>query len=70
MSPVIAFSQCDSAVISFVRSARKRLCIAVCWFTHPDIYQALKERIHAGVELTLLLNFDQVNFQLSMPEIA
>ncbi|MBX2927242.1 MAG: hypothetical protein KF852_05350 [Saprospiraceae bacterium] len=37
--------------------------MAVCWFTHPEIYQALKERIHAGVELTLLLNFDQVNFQ-------
>jgi mitochondrial cardiolipin hydrolase len=63
MSSVIAFSQCDAAVIAFIRSANKSLRIVVCWFTHPDILRAMQERMAAGVELTLLLNFDQVNFQ-------
>ena len=60
--PATCFSNCSELVSAFVRSARHSLRIAVCWFTHPDLFLLVHEHIKAGVNTTLLLNYDQVNF--------
>jgi phosphatidylserine/phosphatidylglycerophosphate/cardiolipin synthase-like enzyme len=36
--------------------------IAVCWFSHSDIFKCLLDQCQRGIKVTLLLNFDQVNF--------
>ncbi len=57
------FHDLPQAAISFVQSAHKTLHIAVCWFSHPEIFAALEQRIYAGVRVFLIVNYDQVNFR-------
>lgn len=63
-APQATFSNIEDKVIEFIASAQASLHIAVCWFTHPGIFEALKKRVAAGVEVFLLLNYDEVNFRL------
>jgi hypothetical protein len=37
--------------------------IAVCWFTHKDIFEALLERLQHGVRIVLLLEYDSQNIR-------
>jgi hypothetical protein len=62
-APQATFSNIEDKVIEFIASAQASLHIAVCWFTHPCIFEALKKRVAAGVEVSLLLNYDEVNFR-------
>jgi len=62
-SPHATFSNIEDKVIEFIASAQASLHIAVCWFTHPGIFEALQARMAAGVETSLLLNYDEVNFR-------
>ncbi len=50
------------AIGEFLRGATRFIRVAVCWFTHPDLYQTLLDRCHAGVQVELFINFDQLNF--------
>jgi hypothetical protein len=58
----LVFAPCAEAAITFISGARRSLHAAVCWFTHPDIYQALLERARAGLRVGLMLNYDHINF--------
>ena len=60
--PESAFTACAETVIRFICGAEKSLQAAVCWLTHPEIFKCLLERIQAGVEVQIILNFDQFNF--------
>lgn len=46
-----------------LRSARKEIKIAVCWFTHPDIFEAILYQCRRGIAVTLIINYDQLNIQ-------
>jgi hypothetical protein len=57
------FQHCAAAVIAFINAARFNLQVAICWFTHPSIFQALLEACSRGVSVKIMINFDQVNFR-------
>lgn len=56
------FTDCPAAVIHFIENSRRYILIAVCWFTHPLIFQALKKAGERGVKIRLVVNYDQINF--------
>ncbi len=57
------FHDLSHTAAAFIGEAQRSLHIAMCWFTHLGLYQALEQRLRAGVQVSLMLNFDQVNFQ-------
>jgi hypothetical protein len=57
------FQHCDTAVISFIETARFSLWVGICWFTHPLIFQTMLDACARGVSVSLMVNFDQVNFR-------
>jgi len=61
--PELAFTACAETVIRFISGATQSLQIAVCWFTHPEIYNALLNQAKAGLDVQLIVNFDQINFR-------
>lgn len=61
-SIVVHFDDCARAVDAFIERAQRQLAIAICWFTHPGLFERLLERQRQGVAITLALNFDQINF--------
>lgn len=64
MNPANAFfTQCAAPAAAFVRTAEQSLRIAVCWFTHPGLFQLVHQRVQAGIKTALILNYDQVNFK-------
>jgi phosphatidylserine/phosphatidylglycerophosphate/cardiolipin synthase-like enzyme len=56
------FTQHDQIVCDFIRKAQRSLQIAICWFTHPGIFNVLKQRCRDGLHIEIILNYDQVNF--------
>jgi hypothetical protein len=58
------FGKCAPSVVAFIQAAKTDLTIAVCWFTHPGIFKALKEAVQRGVSVRLAVNHDQLNFNL------
>ncbi len=41
--------------------AKQQLRIAICWFSHRDIFEVLLARLRAGVKVELLLEYDTQN---------
>ncbi len=62
-NPVLTFSRCAEMVASFIAGASQSLSIAVCWFTHPELGSLLLQKIGGGLEVQLVVNFDQINFR-------
>jgi hypothetical protein len=48
---------------SFIQETGNTLCMALCWFTHPEIFEELLAAARRGVVVRLLLNHDQINFR-------
>lgn len=61
MSKVI-FHHCSVAVIDFVNTAQSSLKIGICWFTHPAIFEAVKNALSRNVQVHLALDYDHINF--------
>jgi PLD-like domain len=57
------FENCAENVIAFIDAAQSTLIAGICWFTHPQIFQALHKALARNVKLSLLLNYDHINFQ-------
>lgn len=62
-NPELTFSACANSVAGFLAKAKESLQIAVCWFTHPEIYNVLLNQTKAGVDVQLIVNYDQINFR-------
>ncbi len=58
-----SFQHCADTVIAFIDAARTSLQVAICWFTHPLVFQALQRAAARNVHVTLLLDYDHINFQ-------
>ena len=56
------FTDCPAAVVQFIQNTQRCIDIAVCWFTHPLIFRALKNALERGVKIRLIVNYDQINF--------
>lgn len=63
MKSQVHFKNCEKPVSTFIQSARIKLQIAVCWFTHPQLFRALLAAAQNGVEIRLILDFNQINFR-------
>jgi hypothetical protein len=57
------FQQLAARVCDFVSGAQSSLHIAVCWFSHRDIFACLLEKIRQGVRVELILEYDTQNIQ-------
>lgn len=55
------FQQIPEHLQHYLSSARARIQIAVCWFSHRAIFNELLARVRAGVQVELLLHYDQQN---------
>lgn len=47
----------------YLSEAKHSIRAAVCWFSHKDIFDALLDRLRAGVRVELLLEYDTQNIR-------
>ncbi len=59
------FSNLARVLSENILSAKKEIRIAVCWFTLPEIFEPLVEKARQNIDIQLIINFDQLNFQPS-----
>ena len=57
------FQHLADQVATFVMGAQKSLQIAVCWFSNRDIFEALMEKVRAGVSVDLVIEYDTQNIR-------
>lgn len=63
MPPTALFQDLPATVSRHLSRARQHVQIAVCWFSHRDIFDVLLERLRAGVRVELLLEYDTQNIR-------
>jgi PLD-like domain len=56
------FTNLPSILTDAIRAAKSEIHIAVCWFTLPEVFDALVAQQQAGVKVQFIINFDQLNF--------
>ncbi|MEO6036857.1 MAG: phospholipase D-like domain-containing protein [Saprospiraceae bacterium] len=57
------FEHLPACLCRNLEQAQHRVCIAVCWFSHRDIFQVLLGRLRAGVQVELLIEYDTQNIR-------
>lgn len=57
------FQHLPTHLACFLRQARRRLRVAVCWFSHRDLFEVLLEKLRAGVAVELLIEYDSQNIR-------
>jgi len=62
--PAACFHQLAEHLCSYLVRAQQNIQVAVCWFTHRDIFEVLLKRLRAGVQVELLLEYDTQNIRL------
>jgi PLD-like domain len=58
----VHFSLLAQQLIQHIEKATQHIHIAVCWFTLPELLEALLKAQQKGVQVSFILNFDQLNF--------
>jgi phosphatidylserine/phosphatidylglycerophosphate/cardiolipin synthase-like enzyme len=56
------FTQLAQQLIQKIAQATRSIHVAVCWFTLPELLEALMNAQQRGVRVAFLINFDQLNF--------
>jgi hypothetical protein len=56
------FQNCAATTIAFIDSARSSLSVAICWFTHPAIFNAVRDACSRNVRVKIVLDYDHINF--------
>lgn len=59
------FHNLAQVIIDNLKTAKTDIKIAVCWFTLPEIFDELLRKTESGVNIQIIINFDQLNFQSS-----
>ncbi len=57
------FSDHAQHICRVLNQAKKSIHIAICWFTHPAIFEVLEQQCRKGVQVVIALNYDQQNFK-------
>jgi len=68
MNTQVFFDNLSDLVINKILTAKKSIHIALAWFTHRDIWDALVLQANQGVEIYLLLLEDEINTDLEIKE--
>jgi hypothetical protein len=66
MNTQVYFDNLSDLVINKILSAKKSIHIALAWFTHRDIWEALVLQSNQGVEVNLLLLDDEINTDIEI----
>lgn len=61
--PTACFQHLAEHLCGYLVQAQRNIQVAVCWFTHRDIFEALLKRLRAGVQVELLLEYDTQNIR-------
>jgi len=56
------FQNHQQVVAQFLFQAQHTIDIAMCWFSNPALFSILLKKIKSGVQIRLILQFDQANF--------
>jgi hypothetical protein len=57
------FQNLPEHLCRYLSEVKRNVYIAVCWFSHKDIFEALLERLQHGVRIVLLLEYDSQNIR-------
>lgn len=63
MSPAAYFQNLPAILCRHLARAEQRIRVAVCWFSHRDIFDVLLQKLRAGVAVELILEYDSQNIQ-------
>lgn len=55
------FSQIKNAIIQYIDSSSSDICIAVAWFTHRDLFQAILRALDRKVSVSAIIIDDIIN---------
>jgi len=55
------FENLSAHLCQYLGQAKRQIHIAICWFSHRDIFEVLLARLRAGVKVELLLEYDTQN---------
>ncbi len=56
------FSKIEEKILVNLRKANKSIKVAVAWFTNTILFEAILERVSAGITIDLILSDDKINF--------
>ena len=56
------FQNHRQAVATFLYKSQRSIDIAMCWFTNPALFSILLKKAKAGIQVRLIVQFDQANF--------
>lgn len=59
----VCFRDFPECICRHLAGARRHIRIAVCWFSHRDIFDSILSRLRAGVQVELLLEYDNQNIR-------
>lgn len=55
------FSEIKDVIIKLIDTSKSEISIAVAWFTHRDLYQALLNALDRNVQVSIILIDDIIN---------
>ncbi len=61
--PEVYFQNLSAAICRHISRAECRIQIAVCWFSHREIFDLLLKKLRAGIAVELLLEYDSQNMR-------
>jgi len=59
--PEVYFQNLPAVLCRYLADARTSIRIAVCWFSHRDIFETLLKKLRAGIRVEILLEYDSQN---------
>ncbi|MFN0176958.1 MAG: phospholipase D-like domain-containing protein [Saprospiraceae bacterium] len=57
------FQNLPEQICQHLSKAKHTILVAVCWFSHKDVFEILLERLQSGVRIDLLLEYDSQNIR-------
>ena len=61
--PVACFQQPAELLCHYLAQAQGHIQVAVCWFSHREIFEVLLNRLRAGVQVEVVLEYDTQNIR-------
>lgn len=61
LPPSAYFQELPTVLCQHLAQARHNIRIAVCWFSHLEIFELLLKKLRSGVQVELLLEYDSQN---------
>lgn len=63
MNPAAHFQNLPAELARYLERTERRLQVAVCWFSHRDLFDVLLKKLRTGVRVELLIEYDSQNIR-------